>query len=110
MRSGRYGPSRRRSGRLPSLGYNRLQEERRPLQSMPRIGSPMSSPPPSSWLQRVTLTSGRVTLEPLAHGHAAELAEAVKDGELWRLWYTAIPTPEGIAAEIDRRLRLQAAG
>jgi N-acetyltransferase len=70
----------------------------------------MSSPPPSSWLQPVTLTSGRVTLEPLAHGHAAELAEAVKDGELWRLWYTAIPTPEGIAAEIDRRLRLQAAG
>jgi RimJ/RimL family protein N-acetyltransferase len=68
------------------------------------------SSPIASWLQPVTLTSGRVTLEPLAHGHAAELAEAVTDGELWRLWYTAIPTPEGMAAEIDRRLKLQAAG
>jgi RimJ/RimL family protein N-acetyltransferase len=64
----------------------------------------------TSWLQPVTLTSGRVTLEPLAHRHAAELAEAVKDGELWRLWYTSVPTPEGVGKEIDRRLGLQAAG
>ena len=63
-----------------------------------------------SWLEPVTLRSGRVTLEPLAHRHEAELAEAVRDGELWRLWYTSIPTPEGMAAEIDRRLGLQAAG
>ena len=33
----------------------------------------------------------------------------VRDGELWTLWYTAVPTPEGMAAEIDRRLGLQAA-
>jgi RimJ/RimL family protein N-acetyltransferase len=63
-----------------------------------------------SWLQPVTLTSGRVTLEPLERRHEAELAEAVKDGELWRLWYTSVPSPEGMAAEIDRRLGLQAAG
>lgn len=63
-----------------------------------------------SWLKPVTLRSGRVTLEPLAHQHAAELAEAAKDGELWRLWYTSIPSPEGMAAEIDRRLGLQTAG
>jgi RimJ/RimL family protein N-acetyltransferase len=63
-----------------------------------------------SWLEPVTLTSGRVTLEPLARRHEAELAEAVKDGELWRLWYTSVPSPEGMGAEIERRLGLQAAG
>jgi N-acetyltransferase len=26
------------------------------------------------------------------------------------LWYTAVPSPEGMAAEIERRLALQAAG
>jgi RimJ/RimL family protein N-acetyltransferase len=64
----------------------------------------------TTWLQPVTLTSGRVTLEPLAHRHAGDLAEAVKDGELWRLWYTSVPTPDGVGKEIDRRLGLQAAG
>jgi N-acetyltransferase len=64
----------------------------------------------TSWLDPVTLTSGRVTLEPLARRHEAELAEAVRDGELWRLWYTSVPSPDGMGAEIDRRLGLQAAG
>jgi RimJ/RimL family protein N-acetyltransferase len=63
-----------------------------------------------TWLQPVTLRSGRVTLEPLARRHEAELAEAVRDGELWRLWYTSVPAPEAMGAEIDRRLALQAAG
>jgi RimJ/RimL family protein N-acetyltransferase len=62
------------------------------------------------WLEPVTLRSGRVTLEPLERRHEAELAEAVRDGELWRLWYTFVPTPEGMGAEIERRLGLQAAG
>lgn len=34
----------------------------------------------------------------------------MRDGELWRLWYTSAPTPEGMAAEIDRRLGLLDAG
>jgi RimJ/RimL family protein N-acetyltransferase len=63
-----------------------------------------------TWLQPVTLKSARVTLEPLAQRHRDDLAAAVEDGELWKLWYTAIPPPEGMAAEIDRRLGLQAAG
>src|SRR5512145_3236804 len=62
------------------------------------------------WLEPVTLRSGRVTLEPLQRRHEAELTEAVKDGELWRLWYTSVPSPEGMRAEIERRLGLQAAG
>lgn len=63
-----------------------------------------------TWPQPVTLRSGRVTLEPLSRRHEAELAEAVKDGELWRLWYTSIPAPEAMRTEIERRLALQAAG
>src|SRR3546814_18479818 len=58
----------------------------------------------------VTLQDDRVALVPLAHAHAADLTEAVKDGELWKLWYTAIPAPEKMTAENDHRLALQAQG
>ena len=42
--------------------------------------------------------------------HHDALCDATRDGELWRLWYTAVPSPEGMAAEIERRLALQASG
>ena len=58
----------------------------------------------------VTLSGRHVRLEPLAASHHDDLCEAVRDGELWNHWYTAIPTPEGMAAEIARRLDLQAKG
>jgi len=58
----------------------------------------------------VTLSGERVRLEPLAHAHVSDLLEAVRDGELWRLWYTTIPRPEKMSAEIDRRLGLAAEG
>ena len=60
--------------------------------------------------QPVTLTGQYVTLVPLGTAHHDDLVEAVLDGELWRMWYTAIPTPEGVAAEIKRRLGLQDQG
>ena len=62
------------------------------------------------WPDPVTLRGTHASLVPLEPAHAAALTEAVRDGELWRLWYTAIPAPEGMAAEIERRLGLQAAG
>jgi RimJ/RimL family protein N-acetyltransferase len=49
-------------------------------------------------------------LVPLGTAHHDDLVEAVRDGELWRMWYTAIPTPQGVAAEITRRLGLQDQG
>jgi RimJ/RimL family protein N-acetyltransferase len=61
-------------------------------------------------LDPVTLSGKHVELVPLSQKHRDALAEAVRDGELWRLWYTAIPSPETMAAEIDRRLGLRAAG
>lgn len=62
------------------------------------------------WLAPVVLAGRHATLEPLALSHSPELQAAVRDGELWRLWYTAIPEPDGMIAEIERRLGLQAAG
>jgi N-acetyltransferase len=58
----------------------------------------------------VTLDGRFVTLEPLSTEHHDGLVDAAKDGELWKLWYTSVPTPEGMAAEIDRRLGLQEQG
>ena len=62
------------------------------------------------WLEPVTLCSARVNLEPLDKSHLAALNESVRDGELWKLWYTTVPSPENMAAEIERRLRLRAEG
>jgi RimJ/RimL family protein N-acetyltransferase len=63
-----------------------------------------------SWPEPVTLRGTHATLEPLSHARLDELVEAVKDGELWKLWYTKIAPPEQMAAEIDRRLALRAKG
>ena len=62
------------------------------------------------WPEPVTLNGAHARLEPLSHAHLVGLIEAVKDGELWKLWYTAIPKPEDMAKEIDRRLGLQKSG
>ena len=61
-------------------------------------------------IEPITLTGQHVVLEPLSHAHHDGLVEAARDGELWKLWYTSVPTPEGMAAEIDRRLGLQELG
>jgi RimJ/RimL family protein N-acetyltransferase len=63
-----------------------------------------------SWPDPVTLRGEHARLEPLSHAHRDALVDAVKDGELWNLWYTSVPTPEGMTKEIDRRLGLQKAG
>jgi RimJ/RimL family protein N-acetyltransferase len=63
-----------------------------------------------SFTTDVTLTGQHVRLVPLRPEHHNDLVEATCDGELWKLWYTAIPSPEGMAAEIQRRLGLQKAG
>ncbi len=55
----------------------------------------------------LTLVGRHVRLEPLDEGHAVELLEAAADGQLWDLWYTNVPGPEGvddwIADALDQR-------
>ena len=63
-----------------------------------------------SLTQPVTLTGQFGSLVPLSPAHKDDLIEAVKDGELWNLWYTSIPTPDKLDAEISRRLDLQEKG
>ena len=62
------------------------------------------------FLEPVTLSGAHAQLKPLSHDHVDGLTEAVQDGELWKLWYTFIPSPADMGKEIDRRLGLQAAG
>ena len=54
---------------------------------------------PNLLTQATTLRGQHVCLMPLNAVHHDDLLEAVKDGELWRHWYTAIPTPDKMAAE-----------
>jgi len=58
----------------------------------------------------VVLTDTHVELRPLHPDHLDGLIAAASDGALWKLWYTHIPEPEGMAAEIARRLELQNKG
>jgi GNAT superfamily N-acetyltransferase len=44
-------------------------------------------------LDPVVLENPVVRLESLHPDHESELAHAVADGELWSLWYTAVPPP-----------------
>ena len=63
-----------------------------------------------SFTSAVELRGQHVSLLPLNMSHEGDLVEAVKDGELWRHWYTLIPSPEKMGEEIKRRLKLQDQG
>ncbi len=63
-----------------------------------------------NFIQPVTLEGEHATLELLAPSHCSELIAAVRDGELWKLWYTRIPHPEQMAEEIERRRNLHSQG
>ncbi|MDK1361760.1 GNAT family protein [Arthrobacter sp. zg-Y1219] len=69
---------------------------------------PASAPP--SFLSSVMLTGANVILEPLSALHIPELAEAVRDGELWNTWYTRIPAPSDMARDVEARLAQHEAG
>jgi RimJ/RimL family protein N-acetyltransferase len=63
-----------------------------------------------SWPTPVTLHGTHVRLEPLSAARLDQFIDAVRDGELWKLWYTMIPPPENMAKEIESRLKQQHAG
>ena len=47
-----------------------------------------------------------VRLEPLDPSHHDDLVDAVQVNELWRTWYTHIPSPELMADVIEQRLEM----
>ena len=58
----------------------------------------------------ITLEGHGVRLEPLQPDHAAGLARAAADGELWKLWFTSVPEPKETVKYVDDALAGQAAG
>lgn len=61
-------------------------------------------------LGAVSLRGSQGALVPLHEQHRDALAAAVAESDLWKLWYTAVPSPEGMEEEIGRRLALQGSG
>lgn len=62
------------------------------------------------WPEPIDMRGVHASLRPLAREHRDGLVDAVRDGELWRLWYTSVPSPDRMDSEIERRLGLQAQG
>ena len=58
----------------------------------------------SRWIEPVTLKGEHATLEPLAIEYTRALGEASKDGELWKLWFTAVPSPKTVEAYVKNAL------
>ncbi len=79
------------------------------VQTLMQRNSGMTDAPPSR-IVPVSLTGRHVELVPLSKEHEEDLKAAVRDGESWRLWYTSIPAPDHMMAEIVRRLALQNTG
>ena len=52
----------------------------------------------------VSLEREGVRLEPMMPDHAPALEAAAADGELWKLWYTSVPDPGGMAKYIEDAL------
>ena len=59
------------------------------------------------WPDPISLHGDSVFLEPLSLARHDELVESVQDGELWKLWYTFIPSPEQMKADLEKRLEQQ---
>ena len=60
--------------------------------------------------QPATLERDAIRLEPMSQQHHDGLVAAASDGELWQLWFTSVPTPEGTQKYIDDALRGQREG
>lgn len=58
----------------------------------------------------ITLERDGVRLEPMSAGHAPALEAAAADGELWKLWYTSVPDPGGMASYIEDAIKGQQKG
>ncbi|MGH7520070.1 MAG: GNAT family N-acetyltransferase [Gemmatimonadales bacterium] len=60
--------------------------------------------------QPVVLEGHGVRLEPLTEQHVDALVQAAGDGQLWEIWYVAVPPPEKMAAYVADALKGQREG
>lgn len=56
------------------------------------------------WLKNIQMDGSSVFIEPLSLKHVDGLKMAVKDGNLWELWYTSAPEPENVQGFIEKAL------
>ncbi len=63
-----------------------------------------------SWIVPTTLSGKYAELVPLETGHVAALQVAAADGELWKLWFTSVPTADDTQAYVDTALAERASG
>jgi len=61
-----------------------------------------------AFIEPVTLTGRHVQLEPLAAAHHDALIAAASDGELWKLWYTSVPSPQTMRSWLETALAMRA--
>ena len=61
-----------------------------------------------AFIEPVTLTGRHVQLEPLAAAHHDALIAAASDGELWKLWYTSVPSPQTMRSWLETALSMRA--
>ncbi len=64
----------------------------------------------SVWPPEFAQKGTYVAIEGLTQAHCTDLEAASADGDLSRLWYTTVPAPNDVSAEIDRRLGLRVSG
>ncbi|MBW8756630.1 MAG: GNAT family N-acetyltransferase [Burkholderiales bacterium] len=57
-------------------------------------------------VQPVTLTDGRIRLQPMSLEHVDALRAAAADGELWNLRVTSVPTPDDTQGYVERALAM----
>ena len=57
-----------------------------------------------------SLRGSFVSLEPLTNSHTNALKEAVTDGELWRLWYASVPSPDEMSNYVDSAIKASTGG
>jgi len=55
----------------------------------------------TKWLNEIELEGSLVKLIPLRRDHREDLLRAAADGELWKLWYTSVPSEKTIDAYIN---------
>ncbi len=63
-----------------------------------------------TWLTPVTLQGTTVTLRPLHANDREALLAAASDGELWKLWFTSVPSVDSIDAYLSKAFADRDAG
>ena len=62
------------------------------------------------WIDELILDGKSITLLPLEASHQKELLAAAADGELWKLWYTSVPSATTISDYINTAIAARKAG